>query len=176
MIPHCYPITSWLLSPLLHTSLSIYISKTIVTSKDNCFSPTEMPLVRHDKGGIGRNWWQGCSTISVREMQKTWQQCYYFHQHHHLSWFTVQINFSPPLQICRGKIWFRTSEQKISLDPVTCLYECLFSVFLNACMLSFYVIMINNELSSLVFYNKFSISLISLFLFAWLIKAAVGST
>ena len=38
------------------------------------------------------------------------------------------------------------SADKCPSDTVSCLFECLFSAFLNACMLYFDVIMIKNEL------------------------------
>ena len=38
------------------------------------------------------------------------------------------------------------SDDKFPPDPVYCLFECLFSAFFNACVLSFDVIMIINEL------------------------------
>ena len=45
------------------------------------------------------------------------------------------------------------SAEKYPSDPVSCLFERLFSDFLNACMLSFDVIMINNDLCPLVFFH-----------------------
>ena len=45
-------------------------------------SPTEMSHDRHDQGGIGRKWRQGCSTSSRREMQNIWHYCHPFHHHH----------------------------------------------------------------------------------------------
>ena len=43
------------------------------------------------------------------------------------------------------------SAEKFPSYPVSFLFECFFSSFLNACVLSFDVIMINNELCPLVF-------------------------
>ena len=57
-----------------------------------------------------------------------------------------------------------------------CLLGCLFSAFLNACMLSFGVKMIKNELCTLMFSHQCFIRLRSIFFLAWLIRAAVGST
>ena len=37
------------------------------------------------------------------------------------------------------------SAEKCPSDPFSCLYECFIYAFLNACMLSFDVIMINDE-------------------------------
>ena len=42
------------------------------------------------------------------------------------------------------------SVDKCPSDPVFCFFECLVSAFLNASLLFFYVIMINNEFFPLV--------------------------
>ena len=42
---------------------------------------------------------------------------------------------------------------KCPSDPIFYLFECYFSTFLNACLLSLEVLMIRNEFSPLVFLN-----------------------
>ena len=67
-------------------------------------------------------------------------------------------------------------DEKCPSDPVFCVFECLFSALLNECLLSFDVIMINNELFPLVSSHHCFRRLISLFSLAWQIRASVGST
>ena len=45
------------------------------------------------------------------------------------------------------------SAEKVPSDPVFYLFECLFSIYLDACLLYFDIIMINNELCTLMFYH-----------------------
>ena len=46
------------------------------------------------------------------------------------------------------------SADKFPSDLVSCLFECLFSAFLNACMLHFDVIMTKNELCPLMYFPR----------------------
>ena len=112
---YCSPITSWLLSLLLQTSLSACIRNTTVTYREVFFSPTEMPHCRHEKGGIGRNWRQVCSTSSWISMQYFWHHFHPFHHHHHLSWFAVHKFSPPPLKCFRGGLWARMVHMQWSL-------------------------------------------------------------
>ena len=66
--------------------------------------------------------------------------------------------------------------EKFPSDPVSYLFECLFSAFLNACVLSFGVIMIRNEFPPLMFSHHYFRRTKSLFLIDWPIGAAVGYT
>ena len=68
------------------------------------------------------------------------------------------------------------SADKCPLYPVSCLFECLFSAFLNSCMLYFDVIMIKNELCPLMFSHNFFRNLRSLFFLAWLSRYSLGYT
>ena len=68
------------------------------------------------------------------------------------------------------------SAEKRPSDPVSCLYECFIYAFLNACMLSFDVIMINNEFGPLLFSRHCFRRPRILFFLAWLIRDAVGYT
>ena len=62
------------------------------------------------------------------------------------------------------------SAEKCPSDPFSCLFECLISAFLNACLLYFDVIMIHNELYSLIFSRRGFIITRILFFLAWLIR------
>ena len=68
------------------------------------------------------------------------------------------------------------SADKCPSDPVSWLFKCLSSDFLNAWMLSFDVIMIRNELCPLMFSHPCFRSPKTLFFLAWPIGAAVRST
>ena len=68
------------------------------------------------------------------------------------------------------------STEKFTSDKFPCLLECLFSAFFDACVLSFDVIIIKDKLCPVVFYHHCFISLRSLLLISWLIRAAVGLT
>ena len=57
------------------------------------------------------------------------------------------------------------SADKFPTDPIFCLFESLFSAFFNACLLSFEIIMIENELPPLCYtISAFKILLILFFL------------
>ena len=68
------------------------------------------------------------------------------------------------------------SAEKYHSDPVTCLFESLISAFLNACVLSSDVIMINNGLCTLIFSHHFFKRLRRIFSLHWIIRDPVGST
>ena len=58
----------------------------------------------------------------------------------------------------------------------SCLFECLFSALLNACMLSSDVIMIKNEFGLLCYLITAFEGLEASFFLDWVIRAAGGST
>ena len=68
------------------------------------------------------------------------------------------------------------NDNKCPSNPFYCLFEWLFPIFLNACMLSFGVIMIRNTLFPLMFSHHCFRRPKSLFSLAWIIRSAVGST
>ena len=68
-----------------------------------------------------------------------------------------------------------TSEKGPS-DPVSCLFDCLFSTFWGTCLLSFAVIIINKLLCSLLLSHHYFIMLRRLFFLACPRRASVGST
>ena len=67
------------------------------------------------------------------------------------------------------------SDEKYPSDPVSRLFEFLFSAILNDWVLYFHVKMIRNELSPLVFSHHCFKRPKIIFLLAWPISAAVGS-
>ena len=68
-----------------------------------------------------------------------------------------------------------TSEKGPS-DPVSCLFDCLFSTFWGTCLLSFAVIIINKLLCSLLLSHHYFIMLRRLFFLACPRRASVVST
>ena len=83
LTPHSPPnrywslIASLLISLLIQTILSIYMSYNTVTYIDDLFSPTEIPRVRHEQGGIGENFWKE-NQLWGWWWWKEWQLCQSF--------------------------------------------------------------------------------------------------